>query len=77
MRVPFSPKIAGFSPDHNMGFDLFWREVDSNNTISWADWGQSTTVTCNGGSTDELTTGLFNADNWGALVFDKADALGP
>ena len=76
MRVPFSPKFPGFTPDHNMGFDLFWREVDSSNTISWADWGQSTTVTCNGGSTDELTTGLFNADNWGALVFDKADALG-
>jgi hypothetical protein len=83
MRVPFSPKIAGFSPDHNMGFDLFWRDVDMDNdpnagalNVKWADWGQSTTVTCNGGTTDELTTGLFNADNWGALVFDKADALG-
>jgi hypothetical protein len=76
MRVPFSSKIAGFSPDHNMGFDLFWREVDSNAAISWADWGQSTTVTCNGADSTALMLALFNADNWGTLVFDKADALG-
>jgi hypothetical protein len=72
MRVPFSAKIDGFSPDHTMGFDLFWREVDqSSGAISWADWGQSTTVDCGA-----LQTSLFNTDNWGTLVFDKSDALG-
>jgi hypothetical protein len=72
MRVPFSPKIEGFTPDHNMGFDLFWREVDqSTGAISWADWGQSTTVDCG-----DLQTSLFNTSNWGALVFDKNNPLG-
>ena len=77
MRVPFNAKIAGLTaPDHNMGFDLFWREVDSNAVISWADWGQSTTVTCNGGDSAALMTALFDADNWGALTFDKTNFLG-
>jgi hypothetical protein len=40
------------------------------------DWGQSTTVTCNGADSTGLMQALFNADNWGTLVFDKADALG-
>jgi hypothetical protein len=76
MREPFSAKIPGLSPDHPMGFDLFWREVDSDAVISWADWGQSTQVTCNGGDSTTLMQALFDADNWGTLVFDKADALG-
>lgn len=76
LRVPFDPKIPGFTPDHKMGFELFWREVDSSDTISWASWGQSTTVTCNNGG-DELKTALFNASNWGALVFDTTNPLGP
>jgi hypothetical protein len=72
MRVPFSPKIPAFTPDHNMGFEIFWREVDSSDTISWASWAQSTTVDCG-----DLKTSLFNTSNWGALVFDKTDFLGP
>jgi hypothetical protein len=72
LRIPFSPKIDGFTPDHTMGFDLFWREVDASSAaISWADWGQSTTVDCG-----DLQTSLFNTSNWGALIFDKANPLG-
>lgn len=83
MRMPFSPKIAGFSPDHNMGFDLFWRDVDMDNdpnagaaNVKWADWAQSTTVDCSSGDATTLMLALFNTDNWGTLVFDKTDFLG-
>jgi hypothetical protein len=72
MRVPFSPKIEGFTPDHNMGFDLFWRDVDADGAIKWADWGQSTTV----GSCSDAQADLFNSANWGQLVFDKTNFLG-
>jgi hypothetical protein len=82
MRVPFDPKIAGFAPDHNMKFDLFWRDRDADDdtgaggaSVSWIDWAQSTAVTCNNGG-DELKPALFNADNWAALVFDKTNYLG-
>jgi hypothetical protein len=77
MRVPFDAKIPGFAPDHNIGFELFWREVDGDGAISWATWAQSTTVTCNGATGDELNSALFNASNWGALAFDKSNFLGP
>ncbi len=77
MRVPFDPKIAGFTPDHNMGFELFWNHVDDSDTVSRASWAQNTTVVCNGADADGLKTALFNSSNWGQLVFDKADALGP
>jgi hypothetical protein len=72
LRVPFSAKIPSFTPDHKMGFELFWREVDSSGTISWASWAQSTTVDCG-----DPKTSLFNTANWGSLVFDNTNFLGP
>lgn len=76
LRIPFDPKIPGFTPDHKMGFDLFWRDVDPDDGTNWLTWGQSSTVTCSGEGEDQKTA-LFNASNWGALVFDKTDFLGP
>jgi hypothetical protein len=72
MRVPFSSKIDGFKPDHTMGFDLFWRDVDTDGVIKWADWGQSTTV----GSCSDAKADLFNSANWGVLSFDTTNFLG-
>jgi hypothetical protein len=78
MRIPFAATIPGFTPDHAMGFELFWRDVDAEDDpgvggggISWASWAQSTAVDC--GDPD---TSLFHTANWGALVFDNADFLG-
>jgi hypothetical protein len=79
LRVPFAQTIPGFTPDHPMGFEIFWRDVDSDDdpgqgggNISWASWAQSTTVDCG-----DPKTSLFNTANWGALIFDKTDFLGP
>lgn len=79
LRVPFSPTIPGFTPDHEMGFEIFWRDVDTDDdpgagggNISWASWGQSTEVPC-----DDPKASLFHGRNWGALVFDRTDFLGP
>lgn len=55
-----------------LGFDLFWRDVDEDGKIQWADWGQSTTVPC-----ADPKTSLFNSANWGQLVFDPAHPLVP
>jgi len=70
LRIPFG-KFAGFTPDHAMGFELFWRDVDSDDdvgkgggNISWATWAQSTDVPC----TDPKVA-LFRTANWGALIF--------
>jgi hypothetical protein len=71
MRVPFSAKIPGFTPDHTMGFELFWRDVDADDTIAWASWAQSTAVDCG-----DPKTSLFNTANWGTLVFNNTDVLG-
>jgi hypothetical protein len=78
MRVPFGQAIPGFTPDHTVGFELFWRDVDADDdpgqgggNISWASWGQSTTVDCS----DPMTS-LFNTANWGSLVFITTDPLG-
>ena len=56
-----------------MGFDLFWRDVDEDEKIQWADWAQSTTVT--GCSGDPTPSNLFNTANWGQLVFDASHPL--
>jgi hypothetical protein len=78
MRIPFAQTIPGFTPDHKMGFELFWRDVDTaedpgvgGGEISWASWAQSTAVDCG-----DPKTSLFHTANWGALVFDNADFLG-
>ena len=58
-----------------MGFDLFWRDVDVDSKIQWADWAQSTTVSgCTG---DPTPSNLFNTANWGQLVFDSTRPLVP
>jgi len=79
MRIPFARTIPGFTPDHAMGFELFWRDVDSDEDpgqgggqISWASWGQSTEVPC-----DNPQASLFHTANWGSLVFDTTNFLGP
>jgi hypothetical protein len=79
MRIPFASTIPGFTPDHAMGFELFWRDVDGDEDpgqggggISWATWGQSTEVPC-----DNPEASLFHTRNWGSLVFDQTDFLGP
>ena len=70
--VPFG--IAeGFNPDHNMGFALFWRDVDDHEdpqagfgggNIFWTDWSQNTSTS---GAGEEGN--LFHAGNWGQLEF--------
>jgi len=75
MRIPFDAKIPGFTPTHNMGFELFWRDVDSDDVINWFSWAQSTSVTCSGEGEDQKTA-LFNAANWATLAFDTTNPLG-
>jgi hypothetical protein len=70
--------VDGFSPDHDMGFALFWRDVDdpeipepgfgSGGAIFWTDWTQNTEVQ----STPD-GVGLFHTANWGTLTFEGAD----
>ena len=82
MRIPFG-HFEGFTPDHNMGFELFWRDVDAiaadpegkdagagGGDISWATWAQSTDVPCS-----DPKTALFHTANWGELVFAKDNPL--
>ena len=77
MLMPFG-KFTNFTPDHSMGFELFWRDVDTDDdegngggNISWATWAQSTTVDCG-----DPKTSLFHTGNWGELIFDTANPLG-
>jgi hypothetical protein len=85
MRIPLGGRIPNMTTDHPMGFEIFWRDVDKiaddpegkdvgagAGDISWASWGQSTTVDCG-----NPTANLFHAGNWGQLVFDKTDPLVP
>jgi hypothetical protein len=85
MRIPLRGRIPNMTTDHPMGFEIFWRDVDKiaadpegkdvgagGGDISWASWGQSTTVDCG-----NPTTSLFNTANWGQLVFDKTNPLVP
>jgi hypothetical protein len=77
-RVPFGI-VDGFAPDHNMGFDIFWRDVDDvfgeldpgtgGSSIVWTDWTQNDTVQ----SQDDGVTkiGLFHTANWGELIFES------
>lgn len=74
-RIPFGI-VEGFSPDHPVGFTLFWRDVDpsSGGSIQFIDWAQSTSA--GGCATLEATiTDIFYAPNWGALEFDSANPL--
>jgi hypothetical protein len=89
MRIPFGvggKGIPDLTPDHPMGIEMFWRDVDNADTDpasdpgagaleeSWALWAQSTTVPCDDSS---LKTSLYNTSNWGALVFDTVNPLAP
>ena len=77
VKVPFGI-VEGFTPDHDMGFDLFWRDVDDPDFpdpgfggagIFWSDWAQNTTVA----STPD-GEGLFHTANWGTLTFEGVAA---
>ena len=87
MRVPFNTGgtgIPNFAPDHNMGFGMWWRDVDNGDVDpssdpfrgqldeSWATWMQCTTVDCNA----DPKTSLYNTANWGQLIFDTKNPLG-
>jgi hypothetical protein len=84
VRIPFGKPdqpLSDFTPDHPMGFELFWRDTDNDDNpnagainVKWASWAQSTVDACN---EDTLNTSLLNTSNWGRLVFDKTDFLGP
>ena len=72
IAIPFG-FVDGFTPDHTMGFALFWRDVDEHEDpapgvgaagILWTDWSQSIETS---GTTEDGN--LFHADNWGALEF--------
>ncbi len=69
IRIPFGV-VDGFTPDHSMGFDLFWRDVDpsSGGAIQFIDWAQSTEVAC----TNSYAS-LFYAPNWATLEFGTTD----
>ncbi|HIG31157.1 MAG TPA: hypothetical protein EYQ50_26485 [Verrucomicrobiales bacterium] len=76
LRIPFG-SVTAFTPDHDMGFEIFWRDVDQDNessagggNISWASWAQSTAVPC-----DDPGIALFNTANWAKLVFSKDQPL--
>ncbi len=65
--------IDGFTPDHNMGFALFWRDVDDHEdpqpgfgggNIFWTDWSQNTTTSGPGEDGN-----LYHGGNWGELQF--------
>lgn len=73
--IPFG-LTDGFTPNHDMGFNLFWRDVDDvdepdpgfgGSGIFWTDWGQSTEVS---GTSEDGN--LFHAGNWGKLQFVTA-----
>ena len=69
--IPFGI-VDGFTPDHDMGFDLFWRDVDDEaepgfggGEIFWSDWAQNIEVTGAG-----LDGNLFHGGNWGTITFE-------
>jgi hypothetical protein len=78
--VPFGI-TEGFTPDHSMGFDLFWRDVDDDLApqpgfggagIFWTDWAQATEVSGLGEDGN-----LFHGGNWGQIEFvEGMDVVG-
>ncbi len=73
MVIPFGT-VDGFTPDHAMGFEMFWRDVDDPDNpdpgfggagIFWTDWTQNETVP----SDADFGTGLFHTANWGQMEF--------
>ena len=76
-RIPFD-LIDEFTPDHSMGFTIFWRDVDAldnGNTIQFIDWAQSTTAnTCL--LYEDAISDIFYAPNWGTLEFNTDHPLG-
>lgn len=71
IRIPFGV-IQGFTPDHSMGFDLFWRNVDwSSVAIQFIDWGQNTIVDCRSSQSDAL----FYTPNWAEMQFNTDKPL--
>ncbi|HXK92542.1 MAG: hypothetical protein HPY51_16105 [Candidatus Omnitrophica bacterium] len=75
-RIPFRV-VDGFTPDHNIGMTIFWRDVDYSNgtSIQFIDWAQSSTA---GGCTTASAeiTDIFFAPNWGSLEFNPNNPLG-
>jgi hypothetical protein len=73
--IPFG-FIPEFTPEHNMGFALFWRDVDEDEeldagggNINWADWTQNTEVPGSEGVGGQ-PIGIFHTANWGQLQFE-------
>jgi hypothetical protein len=73
--IPFM-FIPEFTPNHDMGFALFWRDTDEDGepdagggNISWADWTQNTEVRGAEGPGGQAI-GLFHTGNWGKLEFE-------
>lgn len=75
LRIPFGV-VDGFTPDHLVGFTVFWRDWDEEGAQgAFIDWAQSSTAS--GCLTNEgVITDIFFAPNWGALEFDTANPLG-
>lgn len=75
LRIPFGV-VDGFTPDHVVGFTVFWRDWDEDGAQgAFIDWAQSSTASgCV--SFDGTITDIFFAPNWGALEFDTANPLG-
>ena len=79
--VPFG-LIEEFKPEQDMGFALFWRDVDDEvdpqpgfggGSIFWTDWSQNTETSGAGEDGN-----LFHAGNWGELVFgDELSTCNP
>ena len=69
MRIPFG-FTEGFTPDHEMAWFPFWRDVDDE-TLSFIPWTQSSGSGCSAGFVS-----IWNAKSWGALVFNTDNPLG-
>jgi hypothetical protein len=81
LAIPFGI-VEGFTPDHSMGFDLFWRDVDVPDEFD-PDFPEADAKPGFGGSGilwadwnhAEVVSGtaedgnLFHGGNWGSLVF--------
>ena len=73
--VPFN-LVDGFTPDHDMGFEIFFRDTDDPDDpdpgmggagIFWTDWTQNESVASD--LEAEIPTGLFHTGTWGKLQF--------
>ncbi len=69
MRIPFD-FTDGFTPDHEMGWFPFWRDVDDQK-LSFVPWTQA-----GGGGCASGFASIWNVKSWGALVFNTDNPLG-